>query len=226
MEMKRFIPEINNLEDWSKLLADPVLHWKEGYSAYELANSWVNSDAFPPLVEEVLNNSGFDELNGLAIDVLYPERKTSLNDAGRPSQTDLMVFATERKGKVVIAVEGKVDEPFGPLVSERNDGGEATLKRLNFLCQELGLPLEEVMSIRYQLLHRSCAGILEAEKINATTVLFLVHSFSDKDSSFNDYQAFLSLFNKKNVIPNKIFKLARLKEIHFFSGWIKDKKSP
>ena len=32
--------------DWARLLADPVKHWRTGYSARTLACSWQNADGF------------------------------------------------------------------------------------------------------------------------------------------------------------------------------------
>ena len=217
--------EIKSLKDWQQLLADPEKHWRKGYSAYELAYSWMSSSGFPVSVDNVLGNSGFSEFKDLKIDIAYPERKTNLNDSGRPSQTDLMVFANGARGKVVIGVEGKVDESFGPIVRERYSNKETNRNRLNFLCSQLGLSLGKVEQIRYQLIHRSVATILEAKNCNAKIALVLVHSFSEENSSFTDYQQFLELFNFYSVQINKIYGPILLKDISLFIGWVKDHKS-
>jgi len=223
--MKTLNPEVKNLKDWQQLLADPEKHWRKGYSAYELAYSWMSSPSLPTAVENVLSNSGFSEFKNLKVDIAYPERKTNLNDTGRPSQTDLMVFANGANGKVVIGVEGKVDESFGPIVHKRYSKEGANRSRLNFLCNQLGLSSDKVEQVRYQLIHRSVATALEAKNYSAKIALMLVHSFSEKDSSFSDYQIFLELFDFYNVQINKIYGPILLKDINLFIGWAKDCKS-
>lgn len=223
--MQGLNPEVKSLKDWQQLLAEPEKHWRKGYSAYELAYSWMNSSGFPASVDNVLSNSGFSEFKDLKIDIAYPERKTNLNDSGRPSQTDLMVLANGANSKVVIGVEGKVDESFGPIVHERYSNEEANRSRLNFLCSQLGLSSDKVEQVRYQLIHRSVATILEAKNYNAKIALMLVHSFSEKDSSVSDYQHFLGLFNFYNVQINKIYGPILLKDVSLFIGWVKDHKS-
>ena len=34
-------------EDWRKLLGDPEMHWREGFSAMALANRWEDSNGVP-----------------------------------------------------------------------------------------------------------------------------------------------------------------------------------
>lgn len=223
--MQALNPEVKSLKDWQQLLADPEKHWRKGYSAYELAYSWMNSAGFPVSVDNVLDNSGFSEFKDLKIDIAYPERRTNLNDSRKPSQTDLMVFANGANGRVVIGVEGKVDESFGPIVHARYSNTEANRSRLNFLCSQLELSSGKVEYVRYQLIHRSVATILEAKNCNAKIALMLVHSFSEKDSSFNDYKSFLEVFNFYNVQINKIYGHILLRDIRLFIGWIKDHKS-
>jgi Domain of unknown function (DUF6946) len=63
----------------------------------------------------------------------------------------------------VAAVEGKVAEPFGPLVSEwlvadAQGPSPGKLERLAFLCERLSLNDDDCQSVRYQLLHRTVSG--------------------------------------------------------------------
>jgi len=92
---------------------------------------------------------------------------------------------------VVIAVEGKVDEPFGPLVGEwRKQESAGKKERLRFLCKVLGLETGSVDALRYQLLHRTAAAVLEAERFGASAAIMLVHSFSPEQAGFQDYALF------------------------------------
>jgi hypothetical protein len=50
---KIYIPA-SSAEQWSQLLADPVKHWRQGYSARTLAYSWQEANDFPTEVQSVL----------------------------------------------------------------------------------------------------------------------------------------------------------------------------
>ena len=46
-------------------------------------------------------------------------------------------------------VEGKVSEPFGPLISDWiKNGSPGKEKRLSYLCGELGLDIDKVQHVR------------------------------------------------------------------------------
>ena len=92
-------------------LAKPELHWKKGYSAYELASSWIGADDIPSRVRAVLDTCPAYQQATL-IEGFF-ERETELRTPGRPSQTDLLVLAWLKNGLGIIGVEGKVNEPFG-----------------------------------------------------------------------------------------------------------------
>ena len=46
-------------EDWAQLLADPVKHWRTGYSARTLAYSWQSADGFPDEIKAAFSNNEF-----------------------------------------------------------------------------------------------------------------------------------------------------------------------
>ena len=94
-----------------------------------------------------------------------------------------------------VAVEGKVEESFGELVGGwlKHDS-EGKTERLAYLTEFLGLRGHDLDGIRYQLLHRTVSALLTAERFAARHAVMLVHSFSSKRTSFDDYAAFLQLF--------------------------------
>ncbi len=92
------------------------------------------------------------------------ERDVDLRTPGHPSQTDLLAFVKLSRGNAVIAVEGKVDEPFDRRVSAWNDRSPGKERRLAALCAALGLRVADVGDIRYQLLHRTVSAIYEAQR--------------------------------------------------------------
>ena len=120
--MSRFFyaEEITRPEDMIPRLAKQERDWKKGYSAYELARSWIDVGDIPASVRSVLDSCP-DYAGAQLVEGLF-EREVDLRTPGRRSQTDLLPFVKLAHGNAVIAVEGKVDEPFGNLVSTWNSG--------------------------------------------------------------------------------------------------------
>ena len=122
-------------------------------------------------------------------------------------------------------MEGKVKEPFGDLVKnwlgDTPSDGKAT--RLQYLIETLGLSNADVNGIRYQLLHRTVSALLEAERFNASDALMLVHSFSQEDEHFGDYEKFLALFGLKANL-NAIFGPIVRHERNLYFCWVRGDK--
>ncbi len=95
---------------------------------------------------------------------------------------------------MAIAIEGKVDEPFGPTIAEwLVDAPPGKLERLNAIKELLGLSGEIDGAVRYQLLHRSAAAVIEAERFSASSAAMVVHSFSPDRRWHADYKRFAQL---------------------------------
>jgi len=205
--------------DWKPLLAKPDLHWKPGHSAMALAQCWESAAGFPPEIATALQSSGAQEIADAELLLGIPEYEVALPGGERPSQTDLMVFARSRAGLVVLAVEGKVDEEFGPtLGAKRGEKSEGVDKRLTALNQILGFsqPLND--KIRYQLLHRTASALLTAERFNASAAVMLVHSFSRHRLWFDDFVAFASLFGGV-AEAGRVFRTKTAVARPLFLGW-------
>ena len=180
-------------EDWRMLLRDPVKHWRQGYSAKSLADSWQNEDGFPADVRQLFESASVPGINDAEMLLGIPEAETKLPGAGYPSYTDLFVLANSSDGLISMAVEGKVSETFGEKVDNwlHQDEHEANRRtRLDGLCKLLEIDVKDVMGLRYQLLHRTAAALIEAERFSASTVVMLVNSFSSEQEGFGDYVAF------------------------------------
>jgi len=209
-------------EDWKQLLADPELHWKPGASAMSLALSWEKAvGEFPPEIKKLFRKSGFVEISELEPLLIIPELKVPLPGGTRASQTDVFVLAKGNAGLVPIAVEGKVDETFGPKVSEkRMKASPGQTERLDFLQEKLGL--EDLPgNIRYQLVHRTVSAILLAEQYGAHAAVMLVHSFSQKKDGLNhfeDFQEFLKLFHVA-AESDTLLQIDSIPNIRLFTGW-------
>jgi hypothetical protein len=206
-------------EDWKYLLADPVLHWKEGYSAYALAHRWEEAEGFPSDIKEAFES--VPALEGAELLLAIPEYKVGLPGGGAVSQNDLFCLAKNRHGLISIMVEGKVNEPFGPLVSEwYAEPSAGKVKRLNFLCRTLGLDKDQVQGVRYQLLHRTVSAVLEARRFMASTAVMLVHSFSPTYNWFEDYASFADLFGTYTSM-DQVHSAGKISDADLYLAWVK-----
>ena len=212
---------VTSLEDVRRRLADPIKHWRKGYSAFELANTWISADDFPPAVRQVMD--AYPMFWGARLIEAFFERKVELETPGRPSQNDILVYAELSSGFLAIAVEGKVKEPFDKYVFEKEmtPGVEA---RILDLCNRLETSPDKVQRIRYQLLHRAVSAVLEAERYGAEHALMLVHSFCSRNTSFEDYRDFATLlgFTGNAVQVNQILGFKQLRNVKLHLGWVKD----
>jgi len=217
--MKRILIPTEKVEDWKRFLARPELHWKPGFSAMTIAKAWEDAGGIPPEVLDMLNRSGQPTLAGLAPLAIIHEYKVPLPGGARASQTDVFVLARGKESLVTLAVEGKVDEPFGPTVGEwRAQDTEGKRERLAFITRLLSLP-NVGNSIRYQLLHRTASAVLGAQFF-ATQTVMLVHSFSPTDKWFDDYLAFTSLFECRPKV-GEAQRLTMVDGVEVFVGWCK-----
>jgi len=206
---------------WRKLLAEPAKQWKKGYSARSLAYCWEEAKGFPKSVKRVFKKSPFKLFHTIEFVLGIPEHKVDLPPkGGQPSQNDLFVLGRSQGKLVSITVEGKVSESFGEPVSEWGKPmSKGKQVRLDYLCKILELQKEDVMPIRYQLLHRTVSAILEADRFSASSALMLVHSFSQKHEGFDDYLAFTELFCK-GAKPNTISYAGRRYGKSLYLGWV------
>ena len=175
------------------LLRDPVLHWREGYSAMSLATSWQGQDGFPVRVQQLFESSAIPSVSKAEMLLGIPEHPTELPGRGRPSYNDILVLARSTGGLICMTVEGKVRETFGGLVDEwlhRDQYKDNRRTRLSGLCELLEIDISDSLELRYQLLHRTAAALIEAERFSAETAAMLVHSFSPDQEGLDDYVEF------------------------------------
>jgi hypothetical protein len=197
-------------------------HWKPGFSACELATSWIRAGDIPSSVRAVLDQG--DTYRGCRLVEGFFERQVDLRTPGRPSQTDLLALVLLRDGGyAVIAVEGKVKETFGPVVGdwETSDG---KTRRLASLCALLELQEAEAQPLRYQLLHRAASALYEAERYGAGHAMLLVHSFDPDDASLNDFRAFASALGLDGAGPGCLSSTKRLHERDLSVAWVSDRR--
>jgi hypothetical protein len=181
----RFYMPTREPEDWARGLADRS-QWVAGKSAYELAHVWESAEGrLPRAVRECLAGAREPALRDLVPLVGLPEHRVELGDRRRASQTDLLVVARsacKARPLVVLAVEGKESEPFGnQTVGAWLKTTQTGAQRLKLVCTAIGLERSTAMhAVRYQLLHRAAAAVLEARRFGAAHAVLMVHSFHEE----------------------------------------------
>jgi hypothetical protein len=181
-----FVPS-RGVSSWQERLADPAGHWRTGFSARAMAHAWEAASGWPPEIA-VLLDAACGPCQPLMV---LPEWQTALPGGRRNSQSDALLIASRGDGLIVAAIEGKVDESFGPTVADwltEASAGKAT--RLAFLCERLGLS-GETGDLHYQLLHRTASALIEAERFHATYAAMIVHSFSPERRWFDAFSRFV-----------------------------------
>lgn len=195
---KRIFLPTQSPEGWRVLLADPVKHWRSGYSARMAAEHWEAGQGLPPEINAVFEEAMLGPTELLAA---FPEWKTPLPGGRRESQTDILALVRAPNGLWVAGVEAKVAEPFGPTVGEwLVDASPGKLERLDFLKRKLRLD-GDIEVLRYQLLHRTAAAIIEAERFNAAGAAMIVQSFSPISAWREDFDAFVLAMGRSSGVP-------------------------
>jgi hypothetical protein len=212
-----YIPS-NSAEQWAQFLAEPSKHWRRGFSARTLAYSWQEANGFPTEVRSILQSE--DQFKELELLIAVPEHQVSLPGGSRPSQNDIWCLAKTPANLVSIAVEGKVEEPFGPTLGEwLHEASVGKSSRLAYLKEQLSLSGEITNEIRYQLLHRTASAVVEAKRFLAPQAIMLVHSFSPSQQWFADYAAFASLLGAK-AEPNRLHSVGSRSGVNLHIGWV------
>jgi hypothetical protein len=111
---------IRSIDDWREYAPPkrPDVQWKEGRSAYELAQAWCGSGkpAMPPELGDLLDSRS--ETADMAVECVFPEYRIQFDErAGEPRNADLAFLGRVGDRSVAVTVEAKADEPFGSTVA-------------------------------------------------------------------------------------------------------------
>lgn len=187
-------------DSWKPFLAKPEKQWVTGYSARTLAHCWENAaGGFPDELQSALERSS--TLASTYPLCVFPEHQVPLPGGATASQSDIWVLAKNKSGVVSMAVEGKVEESFGPQLGEWKKGASSgKVERLSYLTKVLGLSDAVPDSVYYQLLHRAASAVIEAERFDAKSAVMVIHSFSGKDDGFPDFGSFVGLYGQQAEI--------------------------
>jgi hypothetical protein len=229
------IVDVKSFEhDWQRLSSN---HRVENRSAYLLDQRWLaKSGSFPAKMRAILESS-----SGLN-DALTPvfavaEHIAILDTLTAPSRTDLMVYCKKKRGTAVVGIEAKCDEPFDKRVAwwvrdadSRVDYRDfpvrnSRARRLRFLGDLLGFQVHHDSMLRYQLLHRTVAILLEARRIQASTAVVVIYAFSESKENWADYRAFAEQLGFGCPEPDSISSamyLPAFPEVGLHLAWIYD----
>jgi hypothetical protein len=176
---------IESVPAWEVLASPGEARWAEGYSAHALAEAWID-DRGPKALLALFETDG--RFDGLRLDRATAEEQTRFDAFSGPRNHDLLVEASDSRGRVTIGVEGKVNERFGQTVSQykaaadrKRERGEATNApaRLQALLRSLaGLDLEHeprLGSLGYQLFSATAGTLAAAQERKASRAAFVVH---------------------------------------------------
>ncbi len=174
---------------WKQFLAEPEKQWQTGFSARTFAHCWEDSRAVPAEIRNLFQ-APVQLLIGL------PEHKTPLPGGTRETQTDLLALLRVGERTCMAAVEGKVDEELGPTVDKwLVDASAGKRTRLEYIRILLGLDTIPG-AVRYQLLHRTAAAVIESERFKTDEAAMIVHSFSPTTAWLEDFRTFVALFGQ------------------------------
>jgi hypothetical protein len=207
----------NGPEDWRQVLKEPDKHWKPGYSAWALAHCWEAASGFPREIRDLLTPH-FPDVE--LVKGLVEHRVGFRGSRGGASHNDLFVIAKVNSEELCIAVEGKVSEPFGRTINKWHTGTANREARLTSLCKLIGLDRSTLPEeIHYQLLHRLASPVREARERKAQHAIMIIHSFSENDTSFDDYAAFLALYGIVDALPDRLYHLRTVDGLKLYAGW-------
>ena len=220
MEHRIYAP-VDGLATWRSRLADPKKHWVRTKSAFETAVFWELGSRQPrglhPAVCALLDRE--ERLSRAVAIASFPEHCVQLPGGSTASQSDVWAILKLKDGLASLAVEGKAGESFAETVGEwRTNASDGKARRLEFLCEQLGLNSGVDDLLRYQLLHRAASALIEADRIGAVAAILLVLAFTEDTTSRSDFTRFTSCLGSTFVSDRLC--LAASTKTPFFLGWL------
>jgi hypothetical protein len=199
-------------------------HWEDDHSAKLIATTWFSANDLPLMVRRTLEQ--IPRFADAELVDAFLERCVELGDGLRPSQTDVLAVLGLKSELAVMAVEGKVTESFGSLVSEwLRDASNEKHQRLARLAKTLGLDVTTIGHLRYQLLHRTASAIYEAHRYHAKAAIMMVHSFDPADAGVADFKRFSSQMRLSDADATRLIGPVECERVDLYLGWTADRPS-
>jgi hypothetical protein len=195
--VNRLLTSTRGLCSWRDRLASPDKQWKREYSAFETAVSWENASSndsgLPRELEQLLLQSFSNPVLLLAV----AEHKVGLPGGNAASQSDVWAVINTAAGLLSLTVEAKASEAFGNetlekwLVGTSERSTKNRKDRWEYVHANLP-PAESYLEVRYQMLHRCAAAVIEAKRLGALHAAFVVQAFNTPETSFVQFGRFCS----------------------------------
>jgi hypothetical protein len=201
--MSRLCISTRGIGSWRARLANPDRQWKRGFSAFETAVSWElackSISGLPEPVEKLFCEGKYGEPRLM---FAVAEHKVDLPGGNAASQSDVWAVVKTSRGMFSLTIEAKAKEAFGDEMLEKwLIAGETKRsirnreKRWEHVRKYLPKS-ESFFPVRYQMLHRCAASVIEAERLGFRHAGFIVQAFkTSPDKSFQDYAAFCRALN-------------------------------
>ena len=207
------ITTLSDWEEWFKSRRDPQ-QWKEGRSAYSLAEFIITRDGASHL-ESVLATV---LATRVVLDTATPEMAAKFDSYRNPAQLDLGINGHTAEGQsLFVGVEAKVDEPFcdqtvgayyQTALIDRNMGrGTRVPERIRGLVSlhapgRIDEALRSIGPIRYQLLTGTAGTVSMGKAISVFLVLVFRTSLYDEvkgEENRQDYREFIERVHGRAV---------------------------
>jgi hypothetical protein len=176
---------ITCIDDWFSFSppAKGAIQWKDGRSAKELAKAWFRTGK-PQMPDElVLLLESHPVTYGFQAEIGIPEKETVLDDFGGSGRIhDMVLIGNTNAGRILIAIEAKTDESFGPKIgtyiesSVRDNPRSRVPERIRQLSMGV-FGHTNVADLRYQLLHAVAGTLIEAKNQGASVAVLVIHEF-------------------------------------------------
>lgn len=163
----------------------------------ETAVSWEvasnSKSGLPEPIDKLFRDSNYGEP---VLVFAVAEHKVDLPGGNAPSQCDVWAVVKTSVGMLSLTVEAKAREAFGDEVLEKwlvAGGTEGSISNRKTRWDYVRSHLPESVSflqVRYQMLHRCAASVIEARRLGFQHAAFVVQAFNTPAKSFQDYAVF------------------------------------
>jgi len=223
--MNRLCIQTRGIGSWHERLGNPDVQWKRGCSAFETAVSWEKADrtgsGVPDLIAALFQVKPYESTELL---VAIAEHKVQLAGHGGASQCDVWAVLRSQVGLVSLSVEAKANESFGDhSLDDWLSGGKSERSvtnredRWRFVASHLP-PECDYSGVRFQILHRCAAAVIEARRLGLTYAAFVVQAFNAPTKSFDEYVKFCDALGVVSA-RGQLVTAPALQDVSLAIGW-------
>ncbi len=199
---------ITNLSEWENFVfsGKKEKHWKEGRSAYSLADFIINQYGVKQ-IEQILSPAIPE---AFIFDKASPEFEARFDKYGHGREHDLAIWGTTKTGKkLFVGVEAKVDESFGDTIAsalkkanskiQRGEKSNAPKRIEELLLFNFNTIKEQDYQLRYQLLFSTAGTLCIEADIHIMLILVFKTDDYDKDKGTKNYNDLVNFLKKADA---------------------------